>query len=127
MRSVNFSKDTLHVQFQYLNRNLRQIGMTEAMDGFSQKAHRAVQNMIQRSVCDEFERQVGAKWHERAGLRRRGHRKGVYPRFLTTTLDVQSLKSPALKTPHKRHRSNTVFSSATNAVIRTLTGWWYSP
>ncbi|MBI3313999.1 MAG: IS256 family transposase [Candidatus Omnitrophica bacterium] len=102
MRSVNFSSDNLAVQFKYLNRNLRQIGMTGAMDSFSQKAHHAVQHMIQSSVCDEFERQVGAKWHERAVFKRRGHRKGVYPRFLTTSFGRSELRVPRLKDASKK-------------------------
>jgi transposase-like protein len=82
---------------QYLHRNLKEIGMTQGFNDFSQKAQRAVQNLIQSTVMEEFERSVGAKWHERRAVRRIGYRKGNYRRYLTTSFGRSTLEIPRLK------------------------------
>lgn len=97
MRSINFSDTNLHLEFQHLNRNLRQIGMTEVMDSFSQKAQTAVKRLIQSTVTEEFEYRIGAKLYQRTGFKRRGHRKGAYRRFLTTSFGRSELLVPRLK------------------------------
>ena len=96
MRSVNFSTDNLHFQEQYLKRNLRDLGMMEGMEPFRQKAHVAIQNLIQSTVQDEFNWRIGAKLYQRAD-RRRGHRKGRYTRSLTTSFGRSQLLVPRLK------------------------------
>ena len=94
MRSVNFSSDNLHIQLQYLNRNLQHLGMAESMDNFNQKAQHAIQNIIQSTITSEFEYKIGAKFYERTGPKRRGYRKGHYSRHLTTRFGRSEILVP---------------------------------
>ena len=94
MRSVNFSEDNLHVQLQYLNRNLKHLGLAEGMDLFNQKAQLAIQNLIQSTITDEFEHKIGARLYERTGPKRQGFRKGHYPRYLTTRFGRSEILVP---------------------------------
>ena len=97
MRSANFSIDNLYVQNQYLNRNLKDLGMIEAAGTLKDKAHKAIQTMIQSTITDEFNWRIGAKLYERTGLKRQGHRKGAYRRHLTTSFGRSELLIPRLK------------------------------
>ena len=54
MRSVNFSQENLAVQWQYVKRNLRELGITANFDDFEQKAHRAIENLMQDDIYEEF-------------------------------------------------------------------------
>lgn len=94
MRSVNFSSDNLHIQLQYLNRNLQHLGMAEGMDNFNQKAQNAIQNIIQSTITSEFEYKIGARFYERTGPKRRGYRKGCYSRHLTTRFGRSEILVP---------------------------------
>ena len=104
MRSANFSSDNLHVQFQYLNRNLSGLGLGDGMDSFKSLAHRSIQNLIQETVNREFEYQVGARIYERTGPKRLGYRKGLYARSLTTSFGRSDLLIPRLKDALDRGR-----------------------
>ena len=57
MRSVNFSKDSLPIQYQYLKRNLRELGILANFGDFESKAHRAIKKIIQDGIHEEFDAQ----------------------------------------------------------------------
>lgn len=96
MRSLNFSQDNLAVQWQYVKRNLRELGIEEQAEDFEAKAHRAVQRLIQNGIYEEFTEQIGAGKYKRADSRM-DKRKGEYSRFFTTTFGTSQIKIPRLR------------------------------
>lgn len=93
-RDLNFSKDNLSVNWQYVKRNFRDMGiLTEYVDIFERRARGAVKDIIQGDIYEEFEEQVGAGRYERS-VTREDSRKGEYERFLTTTFGSSKIKIP---------------------------------
>ena len=64
MRDINLSQENLAVQWQYVKRNLRELGVIANFDDFEQKAHRAIDNLIQSGIYEEFAEQIGAQRYE---------------------------------------------------------------
>ena len=94
-KCVNFSKSNVSVNWQYVKRNFREMGiLTEYLDIFETRAHKAVQELIQSDIYEEFEEQIGAGKYERAGDARQDFRKGEYARFLTTTFGRSEILIP---------------------------------
>jgi len=93
MRSVNFSQKNLAVQWQYVKRNLQEAGISGNFDDFEARAHRAIQNLIQKDIYEEFAEQIGAERYERAPLRL-DRRKGEYQRYFTTTFGTSLVNIP---------------------------------
>jgi len=93
MRDINLSQDNLAVQWQYVNRNLRELGVLGNSDSFEQKAHKAIQSLIQDSIYEEFKLQIGADRYEHADSRV-DERKGEYERFFTTTFGTSRISVP---------------------------------
>lgn len=93
MRSIDFSEGNLGIQWQYVKRNLSELGIMERFDDFETRAHGIIQNFIQESIYHEFTLQIGADRYERTPLRL-STRKGEYERFLTTTFGVSQIKVP---------------------------------
>ena len=100
MRSVNFSNDSLPIQYQYLKRNLRELGILANFDDFDKKAHEAIQKLIQDGIYEEFKVQIGADRYKRTNSRL-DTRKGWYERYFTTTFGASLVKIP-------RTRSNKI-------------------
>jgi len=94
MRSINFSQENLAVQWQYVKRNLHELGIEGFLDDFEQKAHKVVQELIQRTIYEEFDEQIGAHRYEHARGIRRDTRKGRYERFLSTTFGLSKVIIP---------------------------------
>ena len=99
MRSVNFSKDSLPIQYQYLKRNLRELGMLANFGDFESKAHRAIKKIIQDGINEEFDMQIGAGRYRRTDSRL-DTRKGSYERFFTTTFGTSLITMP--RTRHSK-------------------------
>ena len=93
MRDINLSQENLAVQWQYVKRNLREMGVAANFDDFEQKAHTAIEDLIQKGIYEEFTEQVGAGRYEHAPSRL-DERKGKYPRFLTTTFGASEVMVP---------------------------------
>ena len=93
MRSVNFSSDSLPVQYQYLKRNLRELGILANLDDFENKAHKVIKDLIQGTIHEEFKVQIGADRYKREDSRVET-RKGSYERFFTTTFGTTLIKIP---------------------------------
>ncbi|MFH1791182.1 MAG: IS256 family transposase [Candidatus Omnitrophota bacterium] len=104
MRSVNFSKDSLPIQYQYLKRNLRELGILANLDDFEQKAHRAIERLMQDDIYEEFKLQIGADRYEHASSRI-DERKGEYQRFFTTTFGTSRIMIPRTRDGLKIHYS----------------------
>ncbi len=96
MRRIDFSQDNIPVQWQYLKRNLHELGMLAKFDDFEQKAHQAIQRLIQETIYEEFKLQIGADKYER-NASRQGRRQGEYERFFTTTFGTSRINIPRLR------------------------------
>jgi len=94
MRSVNFSQDNLAVQWQYVKRNLRELGAIAHFDDFERRAHMAIEKLIQDDIYDEFTEQIGADRYEHAKDIRLDTRKGSYERYFTTTFGTSRIVIP---------------------------------
>jgi putative transposase len=98
MRSINFSPDNVAVQWQYVKRNLREMGMlnqSEAND-IEVKAKMAVDSFFQQTVYAEFKEQLQADLYERTE-ERADIRSGTYPRIFTTTFGKTRLLIPKVR------------------------------
>jgi transposase-like protein len=96
MRSVNFSDDNLAVQWQYVKRNLGELGVLYQFDDFEFQAHRVIQKLIQSCVNEEFALQVRAERYEHAP-HRLDQRQGTYERNFTTTFGTSKIEIPRLR------------------------------
>ena len=93
-RSVDFSKSNVSVNWKYVKRNFRDMGiLNEYVDIFERRAQAAVRDIIQGDIYEEFEEQVGAGRYERKATRQ-DSRKGEYERSLTTTFGTSKIKIP---------------------------------
>jgi len=95
---VNFSKDTLPKQWQYVKRNLREMGIlnqTEA-DDIEVKAKLVVERFFQSTIFAEFTDQIKAEEYEHAA-ERVDVRSGTYPRTFTTTFGKTKLLIPKVR------------------------------
>lgn len=104
MRDVNLSQENLAVQWQYVKRNLRELGVIANFDDFERKAHRAIEDLIQKGIYEEFTEQIGAARYEHAPDRR-DERKGQYTRFFTTTFGTSEVVIPRTRDGLKIHYS----------------------
>ena len=96
MRSVNFSQSSVATQYQYLKRNLKELGVAGSFDGFERRAHQAVQDLMQGDIYEEFAEQIKAKRYEHAPLRI-DSRKGEYQRRFTTTFGTSLVNIPVAR------------------------------
>ena len=91
-KAIDFSKNNVPIQWRYVKRNLLDMGIG-ATDKFETEAHKAVQNILQRGIDEEFDAKIGAKRFERIESRV-AVRKGTYRRCLTTTFGRSELEVP---------------------------------
>ena len=98
---VNFSSATLPKQWQYVKRNLRDMGILNQIeaDSIEAKAKMTVDNFFQCSIDAEFNEQLKADLYER-NKERTDIRSGTYPRIFTTTFGKTKLFIPKV-----RHKS----------------------
>ena len=96
MRSLNFSSDNLSAQWQYVKRNLGQLGVLYQFDDFELQAQRTIQRLIQDCVNEEFALQIRAQRYEHAP-NRLDERQGGYQRSLTTTFGTSRIRIPRVR------------------------------
>jgi len=96
MRSVNFSDDNLAVQWQYVKRNLGELGVLYQFDDFEFQARGIIQRLIQDCVNEEFALQIRAQRYEHAP-NRLDERQGGYERNLTTTFGTSRIRIPRVR------------------------------
>lgn len=90
---IDFSKDNVSNGWKYVKRNLSDMGVGVTLDKFESEAHKAIQDILQRGVDEEFNAKLRAKRYERTPGRE-GFRKGTYKRYLTTTFGRSELAIP---------------------------------
>src|SRR4030042_5070314 len=93
MRSIDFSNDNLAVQWQYVKRNLGELGILYQFEDFELQAHRIIQNLIQSCINEEFTLQIRAERYEHAP-NRKDERQGSYERHFTTTFGETVIRIP---------------------------------
>jgi len=96
MRSLNFSSDNLAVQWQYVKRNLGQLGVLYKFEDFEFQARGIVQKLVQDCVNEEFALQIQAQRYEHAP-ERLDQRQGTYKRSLITTFGTSEVNIPRLR------------------------------
>lgn len=96
MRSIDFSQDNLAVQWQYVKRNLGELGILYQFDDFQSQAHGIIQKLIQSCVYEEFALQIRASKYEHTPYRL-DQRQGTYERNFTTTFGTSKLLIPRLR------------------------------
>lgn len=91
-KAIDFSKNNVSSQWKYVKRNLEDMGIG-VIDKFEFEAHKAVKDILQRGIDEEFNATLRAKRYERTPGRE-GFRKGTYRRYLTTTFGRSELVIP---------------------------------
>lgn len=98
MNPVNFSTSNLPKQWQYVKRNLREMGILNQaeVDDIEAKARLVVEGFFQRSINGEFKEQIKAEEYERSE-ERADIRSGTYSRIFTTTFGKTKLLIPKVR------------------------------
>ncbi len=106
-KSVDFSTDNLPKQWQYVKRNLREMGMINQseVDDIEVKARIVVEGFFQRSINGEFRDQIKAEEYERSE-ERADIRSGTYPRIFTTTFGKARLLIPKVRKKNREYVYN---------------------
>ncbi|MCK5494505.1 MAG: transposase, partial [Candidatus Omnitrophica bacterium] len=80
-RPVNFSKDNLSVQWQYVNRNLQDMGLWKLIED---EVRITIKGTIELMVQEEFDMTLASSRYQRTDGRV-DYRSGYYQRFIGTT------------------------------------------
>ena len=106
-KSVDFSTDNLPKQWQYVKRNLREMGIMNQteVDDVEVKARLVVEDFFQRSINGEFKEQIKAEEYERSD-ERADIRSGTYPRLFTTTFGKAKLLIPKVRKKNQEYVYN---------------------
>jgi putative transposase len=101
-KSVDFSTSNLPKQWQYVKRNLREMGIVNQseIDDIEVKARLVVERFFQQSINSEFREQIKAEEYERS-KERTDIRSGTYPRIFTTTFGRAKLLIPKVRKKNK--------------------------
>jgi len=93
-RPVNFSKDKLPVQWQYVNRNLKKLGLWQEVE---KQVKKTIKGTIETVIWEEYDIALARKKHQRLN-RAVGYRSGSYLRSITTTHGrAENLRMPKSK------------------------------
>lgn len=93
MKDIDLSEENLARQWQYVKRNLNEMGLGDSINGFEKQAQKVIEKYIQDTIDAEFELQIRAGWYKRTD-ERTDKRKGRYHRYLTTTFGTSLLMIP---------------------------------
>jgi putative transposase len=104
MKSVDFSKSNLPKQWQYVKRNLHEMGILNQResDDIETKARLIIEAFFQRSIIAEFRQQIKADRYERLDVQR-DLRSGSYSRIFTTTFGKTKLLIPKVRKKNKEY------------------------
>lgn len=93
-RPVNFSKNNLPVQWQYVNRNLKDMGLWELVE---KRVKETIKGTIETMIWEEYDLSLGRKKYQRL-KESVGYRNGSYLRSISTTHGrVDNLSMPKTK------------------------------
>ena len=106
-KPVDFSTDNLPKQWQYVKRNLREMGIMNQteVDDIEIKARLVVEEFFQRSINGEFKEQIKAEEYERSE-ERADIRSGTYSRLFTTTFGKAKLLIPKVRKKNQEYVYN---------------------
>ena len=106
-KSVDFSTSNLPKQWQYVKRNLREMGIVNQMevDDVEARARLVVEGFFQRSINGEFREQIKAGEYQRTD-EREDIRSGTYPRIFTTTFGKARLLIPKVRKKNREYVYN---------------------
>lgn len=79
-RPVNFSKDNLPVQWQYVNRNLRELGLWQEVE---KRVKETIKGTIETMIWEEYDLVLARKRYQRI-RGKSGYRSGSYSRSIST-------------------------------------------
>ena len=93
-RPVNFSKDNLAVQWQYVKRNLKELGVWQEVE---KRVKNTIKGTIETMVWEEYDIALGRKRYQRL-KGNVGYRSGSYGRGLSTIYGrIENLQMPKSK------------------------------
>jgi len=106
-KSVDFSISNLPKQWQYVKRNLREMGIINQteVDDIEARARLVVEGFFQCSINGEFREQIKAEEYERSE-ERADIRSGTYPRIFTTTFGKARLLIPKVRKKNRDYVYN---------------------
>ena len=93
-RPVDFSKDNLPVQWQYVNRNLRELGLWQEVE---KRVKKTIKGTLETMVWEEYDVTLARKKYQRV-KNNNGYRSGSYSRSIATIHGrVDNLRMPKSK------------------------------
>ena len=93
-RPVNFSEDNLPVQWKYVNRNLKELGLWQEVEG---RVKKAIKGTIETIIWEEYDLTLARKKYQRV-KHNNGYRSGTYLRSISTTHGrIDNLRMPKSK------------------------------
>ena len=93
-RPVNFSEDNLPVQWKYVNRNLKELGLWQEVEG---RVKKAIKGTIETIIWEEYDLTLARKKYQRV-KHNNGYRSGTYLRSISTTHGrIDDLRMPKSK------------------------------
>ncbi|MFH1459896.1 MAG: transposase [Candidatus Omnitrophota bacterium] len=98
MKSVDFYSSNVAKQWQYVKRNLREMGLLKITEGLDieTKARMIIEQFFQQTVYGEFRKQLHADRYERKA-ERYDIRSGYYNRMFTSTYGICNLLIPKVR------------------------------
>jgi putative transposase len=97
-KAIDLSRDNVSIRWKYVKRNLLDLGIG-VTDKLESEAHRAINDILQRGIDEEFSTFIKASRYERNKMRE-GYRKGVYIRRFTTRFGTSELMIPRARGKH---------------------------
>ena len=104
MKSVDFSNSNVAKQWQYVKRNLREMGVLKVTEGLDieTKARMIIEQFFQATVYAEFKKQLSAERYERKD--KRDIRSGYYERIFTSTYGSSKLLVPKVRIKSREYK-----------------------
>jgi transposase-like protein len=105
MKSVDFSNSNVAKQWQYVKRNLRQMGILRQAEGveIETKARLIIERFFQDTVYSEFKKQLNADRYERKD-ERYDIRSGYYKRIFTSTFGSSKILVPKVRRKSREYK-----------------------
>jgi putative transposase len=104
-RLVDFSKDNLPVQWQYVNRNLKELGLWQEVE---KRVKKTIKGTIETMIWEEYDLALARKKYQRI-KDSAGYRSGTYRRSISTTHgradDLRMPKSKGIRIKYNCLRS----------------------
>lgn len=105
MKSVDFSNSNVAKQWQYVKRNLREMGILKISEGLDieSKARIIIEQFFQQTVYAEFNKQLKAERYERKDSRY-DIRSGYYERIFTSTFGRSKIMVPKVRRKSREYK-----------------------